>query len=293
LPASPDVNWSFLPDQPLFGLDAGTFEHARISGPIAAVWMVAFIIPMLLWTPDRAGTGLTLMEAVRDGLRQLGTTIKRVRKVSNVAMFLTGRMLYNDGMIAVQAYCGIYAAGTFGWDVATILVFALSLSVFSILGGFFGGWLDDRVGSRRSILISVCATIFGVIVSVSVTPNEIFFVPFDAQAHAPIWSFPYFRTWPELIFVLTYMLLATTVTSAIANSRAMMARIAPLSMMSQFFGLYALSGTATTFLGHSLVAAFTSMFHSQRIGFASTVLLLVAGLFAVTYVREERSPELV
>jgi MFS transporter, UMF1 family len=293
LPASPDVNWSFLPDDPLFGLDATTFEHARISGPIAALWMAGFMIPMLLWTPDRAGTGLTLLEAVRDGLRQLITTIQRVRQVSNVAMFLTGRMLYNDGMIAVQAYCGIYAAGTFGWDVATILVFALSISVFSILGGFFGGWLDDRVGSRRSILISVFATILGVIVSVSVTPNEIFFVPFDAQAHAPTWSFPYFRTWPELIFVLTYMLLATTVTAAIANSRAMMARIAPLSMMSQFFGLYALSGTATTFLGHSLVAVFTSMFQSQRVGFASTILLLVAGLFAVTYVREERSPELV
>jgi UMF1 family MFS transporter len=293
LPASPDVNWAFLPDEPLFGLNAATFEHARISGPIAALWMALFIVPMLLWTPDFASTGVTMRQAVRDGLRQLLVTIKRVRSVSNVATFLAARMLYNDGVIAVQAYCGIYAAGTFGWDVATILVFALSLSVFCIFGGFFGGWLDDRVGSRSAIVISVIATIAGVIVSLSVTPTEIFFIPFDSQAHAPVWSFPYFRTWPELIFVVTYMALATTVTSALTSSRAMMARIAPLSMMSQFFGLYALSGTATTFLGHSMVAVFTTAFKSQRIGFASTVLLLVAGLALVFRVREERAPELI
>lgn len=292
LPASPDVDWSLLPDAPIFGLDPALHEHARIAGPIAAVWMLVFIVPLLLWTPDVAATGLKMGQAVRDGLAQLLMTIRRVRQVSNVALFLSARMLYNDGVIAVQAYCGIYAAGTFGWDVATILLFALIVTIFSISGGFIGGWLDDRVGSRRAILIAVLATALGVIVSVSVTPTEIFFVPYDAAAHAPIWSFPYFATWPELIFLLTYMMLAMTVTCALVSSRAMLARIAPLSMMSQFFGLYALSGTATTFLGHTLVAAFTAVSGSQRIGFASTILLLVAGLGVLTLVKEERSPEL-
>lgn len=292
LPASPDVNWSFLPDEPLFGLDETTFEHARISGPIAAVWMAVFVMPLLLWTPDFASTGVTMSQAVRDGLKQLAITIKRVRNVSNVALFLSARMLYNDGVIAVQAYCGIYAAGTFGWDVATILLFALLVTIFSISGGFIGGWLDDRVGSKRAIVIAVAMTCLGVIVSVSVTPTELFFVRFDAEAHGPIGSFPYFNTWPELIFLLTYMLLATTVTAALVSSRAMMARIAPITMMSQFFGLYALSGTATTFLGHTLVATFTGFFHNQRIGFASTILLLIAGLGLMAYVREERAPEI-
>jgi len=292
LPASTDVNWAFLPDQPLFGLDPATHEHARIAGPVAAVWMLVFVLPLLLWTPDFPSTGTSVAQAVREGMQQLFLTIRCARQVSNVALFLGARMLYNDGVIAVQAYCGIYAAGTFGWDVATILLFALIVTICSISGGFVGGWLDDRVGSRRSILISILATVFGVIVSVSVTPTEIFFVPFDAAAHPPLWSFPYFNTWPELIFLLTYLLLAMTVTCSIVSSRAMLARIAPVSMMSQFFGLYALSGTATTFIGHTLVATFTAFFASQRIGFASTILLLVTGLVLLTFVKEERASEI-
>jgi MFS-type transporter involved in bile tolerance (Atg22 family) len=42
-----------------------------------------------------------------------------------------------------------------------------------------------------------------------------------------------------------------------------------------------------------MVAAFTTLFHNQRIGFASTILLLTAGLAVVLGVREERAPELV
>jgi UMF1 family MFS transporter len=63
-------------------------------------------------------------------------------------------------------------------------------------------------------------------------------------------------------------------------------------MMNQFFGLYALSGTATAFLGHALVAAFTRSFHSQRAGFASLIILLIAGLAVLFRVRQERSAEI-
>ena len=84
-------------------------------------------------------------------------------------------------------------------------------------------------------------------------------------------------------------ILAITITAAFSISRTMMARIAPISMMSQFFGLYALSGTATAFLGHASVTFFTGLFHSQRAGFASTIILLIAGLVLMHWVREERA----
>ena len=90
-----------------------------------------------------------------------------------------------------------------------------------------------------------------------------------------------------------YIVLAVTITAAIVSSRSMMARIAPRSMMSQFFGLYALSGTATAFLGHGLVALFTGLFHSQRVGVASLLLLLLAGWMVIRRVEERRAPELV
>ncbi len=292
LPASGITIGGLLPDRPLFGLDPAMHEHSRIAGPVAGVWFLVFIIPLLLWTPDRPATGVSARQAVREGLQQLWLTVRRVRRVSNVALYLLARMLYTDGKVAVLAYSGIYAAGIFGWELTELLLFALVLSPFSISGGFIGGWLDNRLGSKRAILISVGLSCLGMVGAVSTTPDQILFLPYDGAAAEPLWSLPYFRTLPEVVYLCVVMTLAISITAAFCTSRTMMARIAPVSMMSQFFGLYALSGTATAFLGHALVAAFTSAFDSQRAGFASLIILLLAGFTLMFWVRQERASEL-
>lgn len=291
LPASGAVDWSFLPDAPLFGLDAATHQHERIAGPVAAVWMVVFILPLLLWTPDRASTNVTPLTAMRDGIAQVWRTLKRVRQVSNVGVFLFARMAYNDAFVAIIAYSGIYAVGMFGWDLAATLLFGFLISIFCVVGGFIGSWLDTRFGSKRAIEIGLWITAFFTLGAISGGADRMFFViPFDGQT--PVWAFPYFRTAPEIMFVFSYAMMATFGTACIANSRAMMAKIAPLSMMSQFFGLFALSGTATAFLGHAMVNIFTNAFDSQRAGMASTLILLAIGMLAMRWVKEERAPEL-
>jgi UMF1 family MFS transporter len=291
LPASGVTLGGILPAKPLFGLDAATHEHSRIAGPVAGAWFLVFIIPLLLWTPDRPSTGVGPRLAVREGLAQLWLTVRRVRRVSNVALFLVARMLYTDAKVAVLAYSGIYAAGVFQWDLTRLLLFALVLSPFSISGGFIGGWLDNKLGSKKAIQISVGATCVGMVGAVSMTPHSIAFMPYDAGAAGPLWPAPYFQTLPEVLYIVVVMTLAISITAAFCTSRTMMARIAPVSMMNQFFGLYALSGTATSFLGHALVAAFTAAFASQRAGFASLIILLLAGLALMFRVRQERAPE--
>jgi UMF1 family MFS transporter len=293
LPASGVTIGGLLPEKPLFGLDPATYEHSRIAGPVAGVWFMIFIVPLLLWTPDRPATGVSMRRAVGEGVEQLWLTIKRARRVSNVALYLLARMLYTDGKVAILAYGGIYASGVFGWDLVHVLIFAVFLAPFSISGGFIGGWLDKMLGSKRAIQISVGLSCLGMLAAVSTTPQQILFVfPYDAATAGPLWSFPYFQTLPEVVYLMTFMLLAITITAAFCTSRTMLARIAPVATMSQFFGLYALSGTATAFLGHALVAAFTHAFNSQRAGFASLIVLLLAGLILMFWVRQERAPEI-
>jgi UMF1 family MFS transporter len=199
-------------------------------------------------------------------------------------------MLYNDGKVAILAYSGIYAVGTFGWELVEILLFAIVLSPFSISVGLVGGWLDDKFGSKRAILITIGGTCIGMLGAVSCNPTSVFFfIPYDAAAVGPIWGLPYFQTLPEIIYIIMFMFLAATITAAFASSRSMMARISPVSMMNQFFGLYALSGTATAFLGHGVVTFFTAAFESQAAGFSSVIILLAAGLVLMLWVREERA----
>ncbi len=217
-------------------------------------------------------------------------TVRRARQISNVGLYLLARMLYTDGKVAILAYTGIYASGVFHWDLATLLLFAILLSPFSIAGGLIGGWLDGMVGSRRAIQIVVCADLYrndcSCLDHARIRSSS---CPTTPLAPRSLWSLPYFQTLPELSYLAITMLLAITITAAFSISRTMMARIAPISMMSQFFGLYALSGTATAFLGHASVTFFTGLFHSQRAGFASTIILLIAGLILMHWVREERA----
>ena len=289
LPASGLTLDGLLPDAPLFGLDPATHQHSRIAGPVAGVWFLVFMVPLLLWTPDRRYTGISAGRAIRDGLQQLWVTVKQARRVSNVGLFLLARMLYTDGKVAILAYTGIYAAGIFKWDLAALLLFALVLAPFSIAGGFIGGWMDNAFGSKRAIQISILTSCLAMLAAVSITPEQMFFMDYRADAAQPLWAFPYFRTPPEAAYIAVTMTLAISITAAFCTSRTMMTRIAPVSMMSQFFGLYALSGTATAFLGHALVSFFTRAYSSQRAGFASTIILLAAGFLLMCRVRQERA----
>lgn len=289
LPASGAVDWAFVPGKPIFGIDPALQEHNRLAGPVAGAWLLIFVIPFMLWTPDRPGTGVTVRQAVTDGFRQLVFTIRQARRFSNVGIYLLARMFYNDGKVAVIAYSGIYAAGVFKWELMEMLIFAILLTPFSIMGGALGGWLDGRLGSKRAILITIGFTSLATLGMVSCSLERIYFIPFDPVEAGNFWALPYFQTLPEVVYLGTVMLLAMMITAAFATSRAMMARISPPNMMSQFFGLYALSGSATAFLGHGMVTFFTAAFDSQAIGMASVLILFTVGFVIMHWVSEERS----
>ncbi|HEY4343954.1 MAG TPA: MFS transporter [Parvibaculum sp.] len=284
------VNWSFIPDKALFGLDVSMHENSRISGPITAIWLFVFTLPLLFFTPDVKPMGkINKRKAVVDGIGRVIKTVRQVKHYRNVATYLIARMFFNDGQTAVLIFGGVYAAGVFKWDALTLTIYGIILSIFAVGGGFFGGWLDDKFGSKRAILTSIGGTSIGIVLAVSMTPTSmLFFIPYD-PASPPLWDLPFFRTTPELAYLVVVLVVAICITAAYANSRTMLARIAPASKMSEFFGLYALSGTATAFMGPLLVGVATTYFHSQRAGFASILILMVIGLCLMLFVRETRA----
>ena len=104
-----------------------------------------------------------------------------------------------------------------------------------------------------------------------------------------MWDFPYFRTAAEIIYFCTNQIFAMFFVTGLSASRTLMARISPPEMATQFFGLFALSGTVTAFLAPLMVATTTSFFESQRAGFASLASLMVLGALVLMRVREERA----
>ena len=284
-----EVNWPFVPETPWFGIDKATFEPERMVGPLFAVWFLMFGLPLFFFTPDQPRVRLGPAKAVRQGLTSLVRTVKSLRNYRNVATYLFWRMIYNDGCNAVLIFGGGYAAVTFNWTTQDLLVCGVILSVFATYGGIFGGWIDHRFGSQRGILIAVGGTMIGLVLSLSMRPDTIlFFIPYDPNS-PPVHGLPFFESWPEIIYVMIVTIIAIFITAVYANSRTMMARIAPTAKMAEFFGLYALSGQATAFLAPFVVARFTDWTASTAWGMASILILLAAGWTGMLFVKTERA----
>jgi UMF1 family MFS transporter len=290
LPGS--VHWSFIPDHPLFGISQAAYEPERLTGPIAAACIVVFMIPLLLWTPDRKKAELGWREASIQGVRSVIRTVKSLRHYRNVAIYLAARLFFNDGMTALLVFGGVYAAGTFHWKLLAMTVYGIMLSIFAVVGGFFGGWLDNRFGSKTAIFVSVGGTLVVGLLSISMGLDRIFwFIPYDPHS-PPVHSLPFFRSWPEIIYVGIAVLSAIFITASYANARTMMARIAPVERMTEFFGLFSLSGQSTSFLATSSVTVLTLLTASQRGGMIAIMAFLGFGLIGMIWVKEERATAL-
>ena len=242
-----------LADPPLFGLDASerALEHIRISGPIVALWLLLFCIPLFVWTRDPRGHGLAAGAAVRSGLAELRTTLARLRQHPQLWRYLLARMIFTDGLNTLFAFGGVFAAGTFGMPVAEVIMFGLILNVTAGAGAFVFGWVDDRIGAKRTILLGLCGL---VIVGVPLLLVE-----------------------SKLVFMVLGAVLGIFFGPVQAASRSLMARITPAGMAGEMFGLYALSGKATAFVGPWMVALITALTGSQRWGMASVLPFLVVG----------------
>ena len=117
--------------------------------------MFLAIIPLLLFTPDGKASGRSLSADVRSGLQDVMGTIRQLKHYSNVAIFLLARMFFNDGMMGVVIFSGVYASGTFGWDTTSLLVLGLVTTISAMIGVFIGGFLDDRFGSLVTLKFAV------------------------------------------------------------------------------------------------------------------------------------------
>ncbi|MCA0912470.1 MFS transporter [Marinobacter nauticus] len=238
-------------DGTIFNLDRDAAEHLRATFVLVAVWYLVFALPAFFFIPDRPSTGLGLGAATRAGLAQLKQSIAHVRQYRDIVRFLIARMLYTDGLATIFTFGGVYAAGTFNMSPTEVLQFAIALNVTAGLGALGFAWIDDALGGRNTILLSL--------VGLGCSAFAILVV--DGATAFWIWG----------------MILGIFVGPLQSASRSHLARVAPPHLQTQMFGLFAFSGKATAFAGPLLVGLVTSVTDSQRWGMSTILLFLLIG----------------
>ena len=248
---------------PPFGLDKAAAEPERATALLTAIWFAVFCLPLFVVVREPPAPRVALGAAVGKGIRQLFMTLRDMRGHKNVLRFLIAAMIYSDAVHTIFTLGGVYAAATYGMDVAGVIKLGIALNVTAGIGAAAGGWLDDRFGSKRTIVWSLVALV--------ITASGVLAAP------------------DERTFFIAAMCMSTFFGPVQAASRTLMARIAPEKERTEMFGLFALSGKVTAFLGPAAVGWVTLATGSQRLGLSSVLIFLIVGLWLMRGVREEAS----
>ncbi len=286
LAADPSTGKTLAGLTPILGLDAAAREGDRFSGPLTALWFVIFVTPMFLLTPDSPRTGMSLTKAASGGFGRLKATLAELPRLPSLGRFLLANMIYQDALVALFAFGGIYGAGVFGWQTIELGIFGILLTVTGTLGAWLGGKLDDAIGGKPVVLGSIGCLLLACLGILSLGRETVFFV-IQAAPAAP--GDGLFASLPEKVYLGLGLLIGLVAGPLQASSRSLMARLAPEGRVGEFFGLFALSGKVTSFLGPTLVALATTLFASQRAGLAVLVAFFLAGGALLAGVRVERA----
>jgi UMF1 family MFS transporter len=217
---------------------------------------------VLLALPDPAGPRPGLRAAMRAGLAETLHILRSLPQHPSMARFLIARLFYTDGLNTLFAFGAIYAAGVHGMGFEEILMFGIAMNVTAGLGAAGFGLIEDRLGAKTTILIALGAMI--VLGSFLLLSND------------------------KMLFWALALALGLFMGPAQAASRTLMAHMAPPAEVTAHFGLFALSGRVTGFLGPAALALVTEATGSQAWGLATVIIFLALGAAILAPVRVQR-----
>jgi MFS transporter, UMF1 family len=248
---APDVGW--------FGVTSDGGLNIRAVAVFSAVWFAIFALPVFFAVPEKPpGPPRRRVSFLRSYALLLADVKNLWVRDRNSVWFLIASALYRDGLAAVFSFGAILAVSVYGLTQDAVLVFGIVANITAALGAVVLGRIEDRVGPKRIIVISLVG-----LISTSL-------VLLFAQGATMFWIFG--------------LILTLWVGPAQASSRSFLAQVAPEGREGEMFGLYATTGRAASFLAPGLFALFSGLF-SDRIGIVGIALVLLVGALAMIGVK--------
>lgn len=252
------------PEVPWFGLSRESGANIRATCILVALWYGLFSIPLFTLVKSKSCNQIKnngKAAIVRAAFADLKDTFKDIRSYREIVKLLIARMIYNDGLVTIFAFGGIYAAGTFGFSFKEIMIFGIVLNVAAGTGALIMGIFDDKLGGKTTIMISNIILTLAVVLAVCAPGKAMF--------------------WAAGVLVGFF---AGPNQSA---SRSLLSRFVPREKENQFFGFFAFSGKLTAFFGPLFLGILTQIFNSQRAGVAVLAVFFVIGSLILSTVDEK------
>jgi len=262
----------YLPDHPWFGISNAESDlfNIRFMFLLSAAWMLVFTIPLALFVPESVARKGAARTSIAGAYRSLFSDLKRLRRESpDTLKFLIASAIYRDGLAGVFTFGAILGSVAFGFAKTEVIFFGIGANIVAGIGAALGGWLDDRIGTKR--------TIMGSLIGLLIAGTAVFV----------------FAGAGQITYWIGGLALCLFVGPAQASSRTFVARIAPAGREGWIFGLYQTTGRAASFLSPAFwwiatsIAALYGVMHTAIYGILGIIVVLAVGMVLLLRVHPE------
>jgi UMF1 family MFS transporter len=252
----------------------------RLSLVITAIFFALSSVPIFLWLQERAQPQVLPAGESHPTIafNRLWRTFKAVRRFREFVKFILAFLVYNDGIIMALDFAAIIGAVLYGMDQQQLIIFMILVQVASVAGAYAFGLTADRLGGKRSLIISLLLMMGAVI-----------WLLFNQSL---------------LGFFFIGALAGFALTGVQSVSRTMVGMFSPPGRSAEFYGLFAVSGRTSSFVGpviYGWVAAEAALWFQaqgqglvmaeqsgQRLAILSIAVFLLIGLILLSFVNESK-----
>lgn len=277
--AEDEAGKTLLGNPPILGLEADEREGTRSVGPFIAIWFMIFMVPYFLWV--REPREANRQGGVGKALRELKESLIGAYHRKSLFNFLLSSMFYRDALNALYAAGGIYAHHVLAWSTVQIGVFGIVAAIAAAVLTQIGGYFDGRYGPRP--VIRVCVLVL--------TAVCIVIVGMSRESFLGIVTFADGSPIPDYVFYVCGAAIGGAGGALYAASRSMMVRHTHPERPTEAFGLFALSGKATSYLAPFLIGVTSAATGSLQLGYIPVILLFLLGLYLLRSVQPEGDAE--
>ena len=257
----------------LFLFDINNPDEIRKINILVGFWFLIFSMPTFLFLNDKKRERFN-RNHIYSSFDSLKDTFRSIANYRQIYRFLIARLFFNDGLITIFALGGVYAVSTLGFDFTEVMILGIVLNLCAGIGSFLFGYVEDNIGAKKviniSLLILILATLIAFIAPFTNSFNDVIFYIEEMNFH-------YTLTFPQFMFWIAGILIGLMVGPNQSCSRSLMSRLTPKEKQIEFFGFFALTGKATSFLGPLLFGIITK-FYTQQIALWVVIVLLLIGL---------------
>lgn len=246
------------------GFSIENLRSLQLAWVLTGVFFLLGALPTMLFLRERAERSArrSVGAYAAEGFRRIATTWNSLKDFSELAWFLGAFFIYSCGLMAVIAFAAIYAERTIGFSSGDIIMLFIALQVAAAAGAVIFGWIQDRLGAKRSLEL---ALLLWIVVSVGA-----YFSTTKAQF------------WPVALAA------GLGIGSLQSASRALVGLFSPVSKSGEFFGFWGLAMRAAYVAGAFVFGSVSSATGSQRVAILVNGAFFLIGLAALGSVDVER-----